>query len=97
MTPPDARTAYSNNHSPEPGAFTIGKLKVKWIGRYDPGPKWLRLCRIMWRFEAPGYRRKISITLCRCLFRFERDYAGWMLTLLFVRLCYERAYWGLFS
>lgn len=77
-------------------------MKIKWVGRYDPGLRALRLGRAMWQRgtvgDGNGYSVKLSIALQPAVLRWRRD-AGreWCLTLAGVRIHYQRAYGGIFA
>lgn len=58
----------------------------------------VRLFRLMWTRgtvgDGKGYSCKLSFAVRPTLFRFRREYGGWLLTLLGVRVHYERDYGG---
>lgn len=71
-------------------------MKFRWINRYEPGRRLIRLCSVLWGKEAgdPGHRRRLSVSLHPVLFRFHRecgarDYGAWSLTILGLRLHYK--------
>lgn len=73
------------------------------VMHYDSYARILRIGRLRWgRREGPGFSRKLTIALVPKLFRVSRDvkpsprttpphgYAEWRVTLLGIRLHYER-------
>lgn len=76
-------------------------LKAKWVGRYDPSNRLLRVGRIMWQRgtvgDGQGYSAKLSIGLRPTLFRWHRETNGWLLTAAGVRVHLVRAYGGIFA
>jgi hypothetical protein len=77
-------------------AFTF-----KWVSRYDPSARLLRLCRWMWvrgevGTDKGGYSTKLSLALHPTIFRVSRARDGWMVTVLGVRLHKQRSYGGIY-
>lgn len=75
-------------------------MRLKWIGRYDPGLRALRLGRALWERgtvgDGNGYSAKLSLALHTKLFRWRHwDGREWCLTLAGVRVHYQRAYGGI--
>lgn len=75
------------------------KLRVKPVFRYSPAEKKVRLGRIMWATgpdsTQPGwYSAFISLTLVPRIFRFERGFHAWELTILGVRIHHQKSYGG---
>lgn len=71
----------------------------KLVLRYDPTNKLLRICRAMWtrgEFGEGGYSAKLSLGLHPVLFRWRREFSGWSLSILFLRLHYMRSFGGRF-
>lgn len=80
-------------------ARTRTGLRVKWVGRYDPSARMVRLGRIMWERgtigDGEGYSAKLSLALRPVLFGWSRTaYPEWMLTVAGLRIHYQRAYGG---
>lgn len=75
-------------------------MNIKPIMRYDPSNRMLRLARLMWQRgkvgDGVGYSAKLSIGLRPAIFAFHRDWDGWRLTVLGVRLHHQRSYGGIF-
>lgn len=74
-------------------------LRARWIGRYDPGLRALRLGRVLWERgtvgDGEGYSAKLSLALQPRLLRWRRDPGReWWLTLAGVRVHYKRSYGG---
>lgn len=69
------------------------------IFRYDPDNQLLRLLRMTWQRETvgdgKGYSAKFTLGLRPCLFSFRREYGGWLLTILGLRLHYDRSFGGI--
>jgi hypothetical protein len=67
-------------------------MKIRWIGRYDPTCRMLRLMRILWGRHPrdPGHQNAISTAVRPALWSFHRECDGWLLTVLGVRLHYKR-------
>lgn len=75
-------------------------MTMKWVGRYDRDNHVLRLTRWTWtRGEVGngGYSAKLTIGLRRTAFMWQREFGGWLLTILGVRLHYCRSFGGLFA
>lgn len=75
-------------------------MRFKWVGRYDPGARMLRLARVMWERgtvgDGKGYSTKVSVALRPALFAWNRTgYPEWMLTVMGVRLHVQRSYGGI--
>lgn len=71
------------------------KLFVTW----SPGEKLLRLGRLVWANGEPGkpgggYTAKLSLGLTPSLFRWRREWEGWVVVLCGVHLHYSRSYGG---
>lgn len=82
------------------GILPPAGVRVRWIGRYDPGNRLLRLVRVMWEHGQAGnggYSVKLSLGLCPTLFRWLREGDGWLLTVAGIRLHYRRSYGGRFA
>lgn len=85
--------------------MTIGSDRIpyrcflKWVGRWSPRERMLRLCRLVWRRGEPGrpgggYSAKLSLAVVPSLFRFTTEFHGWAVTLLGLRVHYQRSYGG---
>lgn len=75
-------------------------MTFRLILRYDPPNRLLRLCRWTWRVGTMGrggYSAKFTVGLRPALFAFARDLDGWRLTIMGIRLHYDRAYGGVHS
>lgn len=73
----------------------------KWVGRYDPTMRMLRLCRWVWVRgtvgDGNGYSAKFSIALWPSAFHAARSFDGWAVTVLGVRLHLQRSYGGIYA
>lgn len=72
---------------------------IKYVGRWSPQERMLRLARIVWsRGEGPGtgkgYCAKLSLALRPRLLQLHFEQDGWALTLCGVRVHYMRSYGG---
>jgi len=75
-------------------------MRTKWVGRYDPRARMLRVCRVMWERgtvgDGKGYSAKLSLALRPVIFGWKRtSYPEWMLTVAGIRIHYQRAYGGI--
>jgi hypothetical protein len=72
----------------------------KWVGRYDPRNRLLRLCRLVWDRgivgDGKGYSVKLSLGLRPALLHWRREWDGWLATLFGVRVHFCRSYGGRF-
>ena len=79
----------------------MASLRLKWIGRRDPGCRMVRLCRVMWEHgtvgDGKGYSAKLSLALHARLLDSGSTARGWHATVAGLRLHYARAYGGRFS
>lgn len=77
---------------------TRRNLRVRKIMRYDPSNRLLRVGRVMWERgivgDGDGYSVKLSVGLRPALFRWKRGSTGWLLTVLGLRVHYDRSYGG---
>lgn len=73
-------------------------MRLKIVNRYAPTERTYRLCRFLWergtRGERGWYSAKFSVALRPSLFHFGTGYGEWFLTVLGVRMHYQRAYGG---
>ena len=78
-------------------------VRWKWVWRFQPGygtgplRGLLRVVRVMWeRGEAGrgGWSTKLSLGLEPALFSRGKETYGWLVTVLGVRLHYQRSYGG---
>lgn len=73
-------------------------MKFKWVGRLDTRARMLRLFRVMWTRgtvgDGAGYSAKLSLALRLALFGVRREWQAVFVTLLGVRVHFERAYGG---
>lgn len=72
---------------------------AKWVGTWSREEKMLRIARLVWANGEPGvpgggYTAALSLALRPTLFRWRREYGGWILTLFGVRVHYQRSYGG---
>lgn len=71
---------------------------VKLFCRWDSDCKLLRLGRIVWHRgkvgDGKGYSAKLSLALSPRLFKVRREYESLSVTLLGVRLHYQRSFGG---
>lgn len=78
----------------------MSAVRFKWVIRYDPGNRLLRIGRVMWERgtvgDGQGYSVKLSLGLRPTLFRWRREGDGWLLTVLGVRPHLRRSYGGRF-
>jgi len=83
--------------------MTVGRSQVpyrcfaKVFCTWSPGERLLRLGRIVWRrgeLMAGGYTAQLSIALTPRIIDWERGYHRLAITILGVRLNYQRAYGG---
>lgn len=76
-------------------------MKVKWVGRWDPCSRLLRLARLMWTRgtvgDGRGYSAKLTLALRPALFAVRREWQSVAVTLLGVQVHYQRAYGGIFG
>lgn len=75
-------------------------MKFKWVGRLDARLKMLRLFRVMWTrgkvgMPGGGYSAKFSVALRPSLLSFHREFDEWLLTILGVRLHFQKSHGGL--
>lgn len=71
----------------------FAKLFVRW----DERAKLLRLGRLVWargKMMHGGWTAKLSLALTPRIVQFRRDWSEWQVTLLGVRLHYQRSYGG---
>lgn len=75
-------------------------MTFKPVMRYDPILRWVRLFRLIWNTgvvgDGQGYSSKLTVALTPRLFRWDRGWHAWTLTILFVRIHYVRSYGGRF-
>jgi hypothetical protein len=73
--------------------------KFKFVLRYDPTRKFFRVGKFLWQRgkvgDGEGYSAKFSFALCPRLFFFYKNYAGWELIVLGIRIHLMRAYGGI--
>ena len=73
-------------------------FRAKWVGRYSPPERMLRLGRVMWESGTPGdghgYSVKLSAAVWPVAFRMKRARGEFDATLLGVRVHMKRAYGG---
>jgi hypothetical protein len=79
--------------------LNLSKPFVKWVGRWSPEEKVLRLFRVVWCRGTPGtasggYSAKFSVSLSPRLFSVRREFWSYAITLLGLRLHYMRSYGG---
>lgn len=76
-------------------------MAFKFIGRYSPPERLLRLARFVWQTgkvgDGSGYSSKFTLGLRPALFGFRREWDGWLLTVCGLRLHYQRSYGGIFA
>lgn len=74
-------------------------MKFKWVGSWDSQSRNLRLFRVMWVRgrvgDGKGYSVKLSVALRPTLFAVRREFEALRVTLLGVRVHYQRSYGGL--
>jgi hypothetical protein len=74
-------------------------VKFKWVGRLDKESRILRLCRLMWTRgmvgDGNGYSVKLSLALRPAFFCFHREWQQFFLTVLGVRVHFQRSYGGI--
>lgn len=68
-------------------------MKLKRVMRWDRDARLLRVRRVTW---GDGHR-KLSLGLRRRLFAYRREWDGWLLTVLGVRVHYQRSYGGRYA
>lgn len=79
----------------------VNDLRLKWVFRRDQPQRFYRVVRLLWVRgkvgDGTGYSAKLSIALDASIFRgVERDSkTDWRLTVLGVRLHYNRSYGGI--
>ena len=75
-------------------------MKLKWVGRYDPSNRLLRIARLIYERgvvgDGKGYSAKFSVGLRPTLFMWRRESDGWLLTILGLRLHHMKAWGGRF-
>lgn len=73
-------------------------FRARWIGRYDPHGRVLRIARLVWQRgvvgDGDGYSTKLTVALRPSLFSFRGQRDDWCLTLAGLRLHLRRAYGG---
>lgn len=73
-------------------------MRLKTVMTWDPRLRRVRLFRFLWTHgvvgDGRGYSAMLSITLQPRLFVFEREYFGWALTVLGLRLHHLKAFGG---
>ncbi len=73
-------------------------LRTCRVLRYDPRNHLLRIGRIMWERGTVGsegsYSVKLTLGLRPSLLSWRRESTGWLLTVLGLRLHYDRSYGG---
>lgn len=73
--------------------------RVKWVGTADRVGRIVRLFRVIGTVgtvgDGKGYSTKFSVGLAPVLFGLDREYQGWTLFVLGVRLHWQRAYGGI--
>lgn len=81
----------------------LSMLRLRWVNRWDSRDKVLRLFRITWRRgragDGYGYGAKLTLALRPKVFAWLRskDCAEVILTILGVRLHYQRSYGGFYA
>lgn len=81
--------------------MNVRNIRIKRVMRWDDTIRTLRLCRVMWERgtvgDGQGYSSKLSFALTPKLFRWEREWAGWIVTILGIRIHHKRSYGGIFA
>lgn len=81
--------------------FEDASMKIQRVMRWDPVAKLLRLGRLIYDRgtvgDGKGYSAKLSLALTSRLLRFRREFRGWIVTVLGVRVHYCRSYGGRFA
>jgi hypothetical protein len=76
-------------------------MTIRRILRYDRDAKLLRVLRVVWQRGQWGdkapYSHKLTIGITPCLFRFKREWDGWILTLCGVRIHRKWSWGGAFA
>lgn len=72
---------------------------LKWVGRWSPDERMLRVARLVWRRgEGPGFGKgfcaKLSLALRPKLIGFSRGWHEFEFTVFGVRVHYQRSYGG---
>jgi hypothetical protein len=74
-------------------------MRFKWVGRYDPTMRMVRLCRLMWERgrvgDGAGYSAKLSLALRPSLLGFSRARDEWFVTFAGVRVHLQRSFGGI--
>ncbi len=74
-------------------------FRFRWINRYDDCQRMQRLARVVWQRgtvgDGAGYSVKLSVGLRPCLWRFQRELCGLVVTVAGVRVHYVRSYGGI--
>lgn len=76
-------------------------MRIRWINTYDPRQRLRRLARVTWKRgrvgDGQGYSAKLTLALTPRLFRVTREFGGWIVTLLGVRVHHSRSFGGVFD
>lgn len=76
-------------------------MTARFIGRWSPPERLLRLARFVWKRGKPGdgkgYSAKFTVGLTPRLLSGKREWDGWILTVCGIRLHYMRSYGGIFA
>lgn len=80
----------------------MSNLRFKPVMRYDDDLRWFRLFRIMWERGtvgdgSKGYSVKVTLALVPHLFRWAREWDGWAISFLGLRVHHKRSYGGVFA
>jgi hypothetical protein len=74
-------------------------MKFRWVGKLDIQGRILRLFRVMWIRgtvgDGHGYSAKLSLALRPALFGFHREWQQFFVTVLGVRVHFQRSYGGI--
>jgi hypothetical protein len=76
-------------------------MKIKWVGRLDAQARLLRLFRVMWTRGAvgdgQGYSAKLSVALRPAFFSIRREWESVAVTVLGLRVHFQRSFGGIFT
>ena len=71
-------------------------IRLKWVGTWSAAERLLRLFRVSWNRDGPGYREQLTLGWHPVLWRFERAWNGWTVTAFGLRSHYKVAGGGRF-
>ncbi len=76
---------------------TTYRFRFKWVLRYDPYEGKFRIFRILWSSGLDAMRKgwysaKLSLSLDRRLFYFERNLFNWQITFFGIRLHQNKSF-----